>query len=286
MKILRNEPLKRHTSLHIGGPADYFCIPKNTDELREALQFAKERKLRLAIMGAGTNLLALDNGFRGLVIKLYGGLNWIKIHRPKAQVGAGVALFKLLFALAKKGLGGIEFMAGIPGSVGGAVYMNAGAWGKGIGDFVEEVRAVDRTGKERIFNKAQLGFGYRRSKLQNSQWIITDIVLKLRRKQRKLISKKIKEYLKLRREKQPLGTPNCGSVFKNPKGDFAGRIIEQAGCKGMRFGDAQISSKHANFILNKGDASSKDVLKLMSLAKREVRRRFKVSLSPEVKIWK
>jgi len=280
MKILRNEPLKRHTSLHIGGPADYFCIPTNTDELREALQFAKERKLRLAIMGAGTNLLALDNGFRGLVIKLYGGLNWIKIHRPKAQVGAGVALAKLLFALAKKGLGGIEFLAGIPGSIGGAVYMNAGAWGKGIGDFVEEVRAVDRTGKERIFNQSQLGFGYRKSKLQNSQWIITDIVLKLRRKQRKLISKKIKEYLKLRRDKQPLGTPNCGSVFKNPKGDFAGRIIEKAGCKGMRFGDAQISSKHANFILNLGEAKAKDVIKLMTYIQKAV----KMELEPEVKI--
>jgi len=280
MKILRNEPLKRHTSLHIGGPADYFCIPTNTDELREALQFAKERKLRLAIMGAGTNLLALDNGFRGLVIKLYGGLNWIKIHRPKAQVGAGVALAKLLFALAKKGLGGIEFLAGIPGSIGGAVYMNAGAWEKRIGDFVEEVRAVDRTGKERIFNKAQLGFGYRKSKLQNSQWIITDIVLKLRRKQRKLISKKIKEYLRLRRDKQPLGTPNCGSVFKNPKGDFAGRIIEQAGCKGMRFGDAQISSKHANFILNLGEAKAKDVIKLMTYIQKAV----KIELEPEVKI--
>lgn len=280
MKILRNEPLKRHTSLRIGGPADYFCIPTNTDELREALQFAKERKLRLAIMGAGTNLLALDNGFRGLVIKLYGGLNWIKIHRPKAQVGAGVALAKLLFALAKKGLGGIEFLAGIPGSVGGAVYMNAGAWGKGIGDFVEEVRAVDRTGKERIFNKSQLGFGYRRSKLQNSQWIITDIILKLRRKQRKLISKKIKEYLRLRRDKQPLGTPNCGSVFKNPKGDFAGRIIEKAGCKGMRFGDAQISSKHANFILNLGEAKAKDVIKLMTYIQKAV----KIELEPEVKI--
>jgi len=280
MKILRNEPLKRHTSLRIGGPADYFCVPKNTDELREALQFAKERKLRLAIMGAGTNLLALDSGFRGLVIKLYGGLNWIKIHRPKAQVGSGVALAKLLFALAKKGLGGIEFMAGIPGSVGGAVYMNAGAWEKWIGDFVEEVRAVDRTGKERVFNKSQLGFGYRKSKLQNSQWIITDIVLKLRRKKRKLINKKIREYLKLRKEKQPLGTPNCGSVFKNPKGDFAGRVIEQAGCKGIRIGDAQISSKHANFILNLGEAKAKDVIKLMTYIQKAV----KMELVPEVKI--
>ena len=182
MKILRNELLKHHTSLRIGGPADYFCIPKNRAELLEALKFAKEKKLRLAIMGAGTNLLALDSGFRGLVIKLFGGINDVKIHRPKAQVGAGVALSKLLLILARKGLGGLEFLAGIPGSIGGAVYMNAGAWGKGIGNFVEKVRVVDRSGKEQVLNRSQLGFGYRSSKLQNSPYLITDIVLKLRRK--------------------------------------------------------------------------------------------------------
>jgi len=280
MKILRNELLKHHTSLRIGGPADYFCIPKNRAELLEALKFAKEKKLRLAIMGAGTNLLALDSGFRGLVIKLFGGINDVKIHRPKAQVGAGVALSKLLLILARKGLGGLEFLAGIPGSIGGAVYMNAGAWGKGIGNFVEEVRVVDRSGKEQVLNRSQLGFGYRSSKLQNSPYLITDIVLKLRRKKGRLITKKMKEYLKLRKDKQPLGTPNCGSVFKNPKGEFAGNLIEKAGCKGMRIGDAQVSSKHANFILNLGEAKAKDVIKLMTC----IRKAVKIELEPEVKI--
>ena len=231
-------------------------------------------------MGAGTNLLALDSGFRGLVIKLFGGINDVKIHRPKAQVGAGVALSKLLLILARKGLGGLEFLAGIPGSIGGAVYMNAGAWGKGIGNFVEEVRVVDRSGKEQVLNRSQLGFGYRSSKLQNSPYLITDIVLKLRRKKGRLITKKMKEYLKLRKDKQPLGTPNCGSVFKNPKGEFAGNLIEKAGCKGMRIGDAQVSSKHANFILNLGEAKAKDVIKLMTC----IRKAVKIELEPEVKI--
>lgn len=282
MKYLRNEPLKKHTSFRIGGPADYFCVAKDVGEIRQALAFAKEKKLPVSIIGAGTNFLVLDRGFRGLVIKIAGGLQWVKIKANRAHVGAGVMLQRLIVSLARKGLGGMEFLAGIPGSVGGAVVMNAGAWGKEIAGCVEQIKVMDLKGEEKTLRK--IGFGYRKSRLQGSAWIVTEVVLKLRRKKRGAINKKIKEYLAKRRASQPLGIPNCGSIFKNPGNDFAGRLIEHAGCKGMRVGDAQVSAKHANFIVNLGEAKAKDVIKLMTCVRKEVKDRFRIELEPEVKI--
>ncbi|MFH1347277.1 MAG: UDP-N-acetylmuramate dehydrogenase [Candidatus Margulisiibacteriota bacterium] len=284
MRYLRNEQLKKHTSFRIGGPADYFCVPKNIDELRQALEFAKEKGLKVAVLGAGTNLLVLEQGFPGLVIKLSGGLNSIKIKNNRIIAGAGVMLPRLIQALAQKGLGGLEFLVGIPGSVGGAVVMNAGAWGEEIAKYVESVKALDRSGKETTLKKRKLKFSYRKSSLQGNHFIVTEVVLKLRKKKKKHIYKKLKEFLVNRRAGQPLGVPNCGSVFKNPKNDFAGRLIEAAGCKGMRIGDAQVSSKHANFILNLGDAKARDVLKLITAVQRKVKNEFKILLEPEVKI--
>lgn len=284
MRYLRNEPLKKHTSSRIGGPADYFCVPKSREELKEALRFVKERRLPVTVLGAGTNTLARDQGFGGLVIRLAGGLNWIKLKPGKVKVGAGVLLPRLIKTLARKSLGGLEFLAGIPGSLGGAVVMNAGAWGKEIGKYVEEVEILDREGNSKIISKRELGFGYRKSRLQGNPWIVTEVTLKLRKKKKKLIEKKIKEYLLKRKKTQPLGIPNCGSIFKNPKGDFAGRIIEEAGCKGMRIGDAQVSTKHANFIVNLGEAKAKEVIKLMARIQKAVSDKFKIQLEPEIKI--
>ncbi len=282
MKYLRNEPLKKHTSFRIGGPADYFCVARDAEELRQALAFARDKKLPISIIGAGTNFLVLDRGFRGLVIKIAGGSQWVKIKANRAHVGAGVMLQRLIGSLARKGLGGMEFLAGIPGSVGGAVVMNAGAWGKEIAGCVEQIKVINLKGEEKTFRK--LGFAYRKSRLQGSSWIVTEVVLKLRRKKRGAINKKIKEYLVKRRASQPLGIPNCGSIFKNPGNDFAGRLIERAGCKGMRVGDAQVSAKHANFIVNLGEAKAKDVIKLMTCVQKEVKNRFRIELEPEVKI--
>lgn len=280
MRYLRNQTLKKHTSFRIGGPADYFCIPKNIEELKEALQFAKERKLRVAILGAGTNTLVLDRGFSGLVIKIAGGLNWIKVYGSKVCVGGGVLLPRLIRNLANKGLGGLEFLAGIPGSIGGAVVMNAGAWGKEIGKYVLAAKVLEKNGKEKIIKKKQLGFGYRKSRLQGKPGIITEVIFRLRKKKRKSIEKMIKEYLSRRKKNQPLGIPNSGSVFKNPRGSFAGKLIEEAGCKGMRIGDAQVSARHGNFIVNLGDARAKDVIKLMTAVQKAV----KTKLEPEIKI--
>lgn len=284
MRYLRNVPLKKHASFKIGGLADYFCVPKTVSEIKEALDFAEKNKLRVAVIGAGTNLLMHDEEFNGLVIKLSRGLNWIKIDNKCARVGAGVLLPRLIKALSKSGLGGLEFLAGIPGSVGGAVVMNAGAWGKEIGKHVEQIRVLDEEGQERTISKRDLGFAYRKSRVQKTEWIVTEVTFRLREKNKKAIKNKINEYLIKRRTSQPLGTPNSGSVFKNPKGDFAGRMIEAAGCKGLRVGDAQVSLKHANFIVNLGEAKADDVIKLMTRIQKTVKDKFKILLEPEIKI--
>lgn len=280
MKFSRNVSLKKHTSFRIGGPADYFCIPSNADELKQALLFAREKRLPVAVMGAGTNLLVLDKGFRGLVICLAGGLDQLKIRGRTLYAGAGLSLGRLLNAALRRRLGGLEFLAGIPGTVGGAVVMNAGAWGKEIGRYIDRVRAIDQRGREKIFKKKNLGFGYRRSRIQKDKFIIVEAVFKLRQSKLRLIKNKVKEYLGQRKASQPLGSPNAGSIFRNPKGKYAGRLIEEAGCKGWRVGDAQISTKHANFIVNLGEAKARDIIKLITRVQKKVKSR----LEPELKI--
>ena len=284
LKYLRNEPLKKHTSFRIGGPADYFCVPKNIAELQEALAFAHQNKLPVAVIGAGTNLLALDHGFSGLVIKLGGGLNRSVVRGRVVHAGAGTFLPQLLSALNRRGLSGLEFLAGIPGTLGGAAVMNAGAWGKEIGSYIEQVKVIDRQGNLQVLDKKQLAFGYRRSLLQTGKYVVAEVVLRLRRGAAGRIRKKIAGFLARRKLNQPLGSPNAGSIFRNPKGKFAGQLLEAAGCKGVRVGDAQVSVKHANFILNLGEAKARDVLKLMTRMQHAVKRKFKVRLEPELKI--
>ncbi len=267
MKFQRNESLKKHNSFHIGGKADYFCIPKNIDELKQALLFAKEKKLEVAVIGCGTNLLVRDHGFKGLIIKT-------------AKLSAGVTLPRLIKSLANKGLGGLEFLAGIPGSVGGAVVMNAGAWGKEISKLVRQVKVLDYNGREKVFKRKDLNFAYRSSRLQKEKYIVVEVVFNLKKRKKSLIKKNINKYLSKRKSRQPLGSPNCGSIFKNPKNAFAGQLIELAGCKGMRRGDAQVSLKHANFIVNLGEAKAQDVIKLMTV----IQGRVKVKLAPEIKL--
>jgi len=284
MRYLRNQPLRKHTAFRIGGPADYLCVPKNVGELQEALRFARERRLRVAVLGAGTNTLALDQGFRGLVIKLAGGIDGIELNGNRVMVGSGVFLPRLVGLLARKGLSGLEFLTGIPGSVGGAVVMNAGAWGRTIGERVEKVRILDNKGKLRVIKGVDLGFSYRRSRLQKRDWIVVEVTLKLRRRKKRLIKEKLQEHLAKRKATQPLGIPNSGSIFRNPKANFAGKLIEEAGCKGIRIGDAQVSIKHGNFIVNLGDAKARDVIKLMTRVQKAVRDKFKIRLEPEIKI--
>ena len=280
MRYLRKQPLKKHCSIKIGGPADYFCQPKNVSDLKDAIMFAQEKKLPIMILGAGSNLLFCDEGFKGLVIKLVKGLDWVRVVRTKVTVGSGVLLSKLLSNLIKNKLGGLEFLVGIPGTIGGAVVMNAGAWSKEIGQFVDSIKVLDKSGKEKVFKRKNLGFAYRRSVLQKNDFVVTEVSLRLRKSKKSVILKKIKEFMERRKGRQPLGIPNSGSVFKNPKGAFAGKLIEEAGCKGLRVGDAQVSEKHANFIVNLGEAKASDVIKLMSRVQKAV----KIKLEPEIVI--
>lgn len=284
MKYLKDEPLKKHTSFRIGGPARLFCVPKNQAELAEAIAYAKEKKLKRAILGAGTNILALDKGFRGLVIKLSSGLKRIYFKDNLLHAEAGVYLPQLVQAALRRQLTGLEFLAGIPGTVGGAVVMNAGAWGREIANCLEYVKVIDRNGEEQLLKKKELGFGYRKSKLETKGLTVVEAAFKLKSGSAKASRQKIQDYLAQRKVKQPLGIPNAGSIFKNPGKKAAGQLLEAAGCKGLRCGDAQVSEKHANFIVNLGEASSRDILKLMTKLQKSVKDKFKVCLEPEIKI--
>lgn len=270
LKFKIDEPLSRHTSFKIGGPASWFCSPKNSNELKEALQFAKKHKLKIFIIGAGSNVLFSDEGFNGLVIKL--------------AFGAGQSLSYLVNSLSKQGYDGLEYLAGIPGSVGGAVYMNAGQAGVTIGDLVEKVWTMDFNGKEKVFSKAQCKFGYRKSVFQKLRLIITKVELKLKKGDSKAIREKISQMIKDKTSKQPYDHPSAGSIFKNPKGHSAWKLIEDAGLKGKRIGGAMVSEKHANFIVNLGHAKAADVLKLIDIIQTSVKKKFKIKLVTEIKI--
>ena len=286
MEFKRGVPLKKFTTFKTGGLADYFCAPESETELKESLAFAKKKQLPVAVIGSGSNVLFPDNGYKGLVIQLSDALNWIEVNSQKnnqlVRVGAGVSLQKLVRFLSQRGLSGLEFMAGIPGTVGGAVMMNAGAWGEEIGNFINEVKVIDRSGKELILKPNKLKFGYRRSSLAKKRWIATEVIFKLQKGRKKEIQAKIKEYQDARKKRHPLGLPNFGSVFKNPPGYFAGKLIEDAGCKGLQIGQAQVSNMHANFIVNLGKAKTKDALDLISAVKTRVKEKHKILLEPEV----
>lgn len=277
-----NEPLAKYTSFRIGGPAEYFVELKNRSELVNLLKVARKYNLKVFPFGAGTNLLIKNKRVKGLVIKLNGEFKKIEISGEKVKVGGGVLLPKLIKLCAKNNLGGIEFLAGIPGTVGGALVMNAGNPEGGIGDLVERVEVMSPAGEIKTLQKKDLHFSYRSSNLPAGSFILS-CLLKLKKSKKDVIMKIIKEQLRKRWEKQPREL-SAGSIFKNPPGDYAGRLIEQAGLKGLESGDAYISEKHANFIINQGKAKAKDVLYLIKKTKETVRKKFGVQLELEIKI--
>jgi len=303
LKIKEKIPLKEYTTFKIGGPARYFFVAKSKEGLKNAILWAKKKKLPFFILGGGSNVLFSDKGFNGLVIKLQNTQS--EIRNTNVIAGAGVPLQKLVLEAAKKGLSGLENLAGIPGTLGGAIWGNAGAFGREIGDLVEEVKVLDVGGSKLEVKKLKnkdCKFGYRDSIFKKKEnLIILEATLKLKKGKRKEIEEKMKEILKLRKEKQPLEFPSAGSVFKNVpiekvpkkiqekfkekiKGGIlpAGVLIEAAGLKGYQIGGAKISEKHANFIVNTGEAKARDVLKLIELIKKRVRKKFKIELKEEI----
>ena len=283
-KVKRAEALSKHTSFRIGGKADFFIEPEDIEDLKVLLKHAGKNKLRLLFIGSGSNILAKDTDIKKIVVHLNSGnFAKVKFENNYCEAGSGVTLAKLIRQVSSHGLGGLEFLIGIPGTVGGALMMNAGAWGKEIADFLEDISVMDYNGNVELLERNKIKFAYRSSGLD--KYIILGARFKLNKATLSQIKKKIDKYLKERRKSQGFAFSNAGCVFKNPRDNTAGKLIDLCGLKGRSAGGAVISEKHANFILNKNNSKARDVLKLMKLAKIKVKRNFNINLEPEIKIW-
>jgi len=273
------------TSFKIGGAAEYFFEPENLKILQQVLIFARHNKMPVFILGGGSNILVSDRGLKGIVIRL-SGPHFTRCSSDGSciEAGSGLKLNKLISFAKQKNLSGLEFLAGIPGTLGGSLLGNAGAWGRSIGELVKEVGVLDYTGKYRRLTTKELKFAYRKSNL--GKFIIISVKLKLQPAPRRQICLKINKYLLQRKQSQGHHLPNAGCIFKNPGARPAGRLIDLCGLKGAASGRAVISTEHANFILNTGCAKCKDVLSLMKLVQKRVKEKFRINLEPEVKIWK
>ena len=274
----KNQLLAPYTTFKIGGPTDWFCETKNEQEVVKAIKFAKEKKLAFFILGNGSNLLVSDDGFRGVVIKMEN--EEVQINNEKILAEAGISLSKLANIAQENSLSGIEFMAGIPGTLGGAVVGDAGAWQENIGDKVERVKILDKDNQFKWLNHDECHFSYRQSRFKKNREIVLEVELKLIKGDKEEIERKIMTNLK-KREGQPK-EPSAGSVFIKPIPQSTGDLIEKCGLKGKQIGQAQISTKHANFIVNLGGAKAEDVVKLIALAQKEVRKKFGIDLETEI----
>jgi UDP-N-acetylmuramate dehydrogenase len=279
--VLENEPLSRHTTLRIGGPARRFCRVRTEEGLAYILKSAAASGEPLALLGMGSNVVAADGGFPGWVVRLEGDFLALRVEGTRLLAGGGAALGGACAAAARAGLSGLEPISGIPSSIGGAVRINAGAYGGEIFDVLETVRLVARNGDRREAFGGEIEHGYRWTKLCETGEIVAAATLKLTPASREEIEQRTRVVADKRRGALP-GEPNAGSIFKNPPGDFAGRLIEACGLKGERRGGASISTRHANVIVNSGGARASEVIELMRLMRDSVHAKFGVTLSPEV----
>lgn len=279
-----NEPMADHTSWRIGGPAKVMVWPKDTENCSRLLGYCNTMGIPVAVLGYGTNLLVADEGINALVINTR-EMNWIRWQDHQVRAGAGASLAVLAGQAARRGLQGLAFAIGIPGSVGGAVLMNAGAYHGMISDVVSQVVVLDLSGGQQVLTKEEIHYGYRVSDLKKNHWFVAEALLTLQPGDREALEKEMNDWLKARKEKQPLELPNGGSVFKNPSGQGAGRYIDAAGLKGLRIGDAQVSLKHANFIVNLGQATAKDTYALIRTVQQRIHQEYGIHLEPEVVFW-
>ncbi len=284
IQLAQHEPLSKHTSFRIGGNARYFIRVSSMRALQAVLHIIKKKHMRHFVIGAGTNLLVHDHGFPGVVIKLNGIFKKMERYGDIFSSGGGMLIETFLKKTGVLGYGGAEFLAGIPGTVGGGVKGNAGAFGRSFSDIIERVTIIDKSMRKEDLDNSEIGFGYRSSKLKNGI-IITRAMIRLRKRRRKDIVDVIERNLSYRRERQPRGY-SAGSFFKNPPHCPAGRLIDECGLKGLRIGDAEVSRRHGNYIINRGNAQASDVLKLVNIIKRTVKAKTGVGLQTEVKILK
>lgn len=281
-RICIDEPMQKHTTFRIGGMADMFVFPK-LSEVKEILMLAKQHQIPVTVIGNGSNLLVGDKGIRGLVLAFGKGADEIKIEGCQMTTGAGTLLSKLAAEALKQGLTGLEFAAGIPGTVGGALVMNAGAYGGEIKDVLTSAKVLTPEGEIKELSGSDLELSYRHSCIPEKGYIVLEVTIELQEGKETEIREKMTDFRNRRIEKQPLEYPSAGSTFKRPKGYFAGKLIEDAGLRGYTVGDAQVSQKHCGFVINKGNATASDVCRLMADIEEIVYDRFGVHIEPEVK---
>jgi UDP-N-acetylmuramate dehydrogenase len=278
-----NEPLARHVTFRIGGPADILVVPPTLASLVDVVTWLYREGEPFIVLGRGSNILVADRGVRGIVVKTGRGQDRIRYAGERVMAECGVSLPHLSRQASARGLAGLEFAAGIPGSLGGAVVMNAGAHGHAMADVVDEIRVLTPAGEER-WGRADCGFRYRHSCLQEKPGVVLDVTLTLTPADPAQTLARLEEWLQTRSESQPLGPPSSGCVFRNPEGDYAGRLIDVTGVKGARVGGVVVSDLHANYMLNVGGATARDVLSLIELVRAQVRERCGVTLETEIKL--
>lgn len=285
-QIYINETMKKHTTFKIGGKSECYIKIKKLQELKNILQYAKNKEIPITILGNGSNILVLDGGIEGITLEIQ--LNEITIKQENDKifvtVGAGVKLGMLAQKMLQQEVTGLEEISGIPGTFGGAVVMNAGAHGKEIKDIVTHVKCLDYQGNEKTFFPDQLLFGYRTSLFKKEKYIITEIGLELAKGNKEEIKEKMQEYANFRKEKQPIEYPSAGSTFKRGTDFITAKLIDEAGLKGYHIGDAEVSTKHAGFVINKGNATAKDVLQLVQEIQCQVRKKFDKEIELEIEI--
>ncbi len=279
-----DEPMKKHTTFRIGGPADYYVMPHSGEEAAQVIKACREWKLPFYILGNGSNLLVSDKGFRGVIIQMFKNYSEVSVDGVCVTARAGALLSKIAKTALENNLTGLEFAAGIPGTLGGAVVMNAGAYGGEMKDVLEEVGVLSGEGEILRLKREELDLGYRTSVIARKGYIVLEAKMRLQEGKREAIASRMEELKEKRVSKQPLELPSAGSTFKRPEGNFAGKLIMEAGLRGFSVGDAQVSEKHCGFVVNKGGATALQVRELMQEVIRRVEETSGVTLEPEVKM--
>ena len=282
-RVLFDEPMSQHTTFRIGGPADVFVMPENYEQIREVLRLCKEEKLPFFVLGNGSNLLVSDSGYRGVIIQMDRNMEEIRVEGEEIHACAGALLSSVAVAARNASLTGFEFAGGIPGTIGGAAVMNAGAYGGELKDVLKEVTVMTREGELLTIPVDKLEMGYRTSIIKTSGYLVLEAVISLKKGDEEKIRAVMKDLSEGRTEKHPLDYPSAGSTFKRPEGYFAGKLIMDSGLRGYRAGGAQVSEKHCGFVINAGGATAEDVRTLMEHVIEVVREKYGVTLEPEVK---
>ena len=281
--VKQQESMSKHTTFRIGGPADFYLCPHSTKEVQEVMEICKEENLPYFVLGNGSNLLVSDKGYRGVVIQLWKNFSDITVTDCCIQAKAGALLSKVAAEALEAGLTGMEFASGIPGTIGGAAFMNAGAYGGEMKDIIKRVKVLDESGEIQILQKEELKMGYRTSIVKEKGYTVLWVELELAKGDPEEIRNKMEDLKERRTSKQPLEMPSAGSTFKRPEGYFAGKLIMDSGLRGFSVGGAQVSEKHCGFVVNKGGATAMDVLTLIQEVQKKVKEAFGVELETEVR---